>query len=137
MTDRPSKLRRLEKFRRTVPHVSANALMSVLNEINQHGMPELTHRSNMREARNLTADQATYFGPLIQELNLPQKDDAPSRPLVVSHPFAMLDYTLRTSAPFWDFFTSRLVLHPSTPETPWRVVLYTDEIVPGNVCWLH
>jgi hypothetical protein len=133
MADRPSKLRRLEKFRRTVPHVSANALMSILNEINQHGMPELTHRSNMREARNLTADQATYFGPLLQELNLPQKGDAPSGPLVVSHPFAMLDYTLRTSAPFWDFFRSRLLIFPSTPETPWRVVLYTDEIVPGNV----
>jgi hypothetical protein len=128
MSERQSKLRRLEKFRRAIPHVSANALSAILSEVNLHGMPDLTHRQGMREARNFTVDQNTYYGTLLQDVSLPNGEC-----LVVSHPFAMLAYTLEKFEPFWQFFKHRLSVCPCTPATPWNMVLYTDEIVPGNV----
>ena len=139
MVDRQSKLRRLEKFRRAVPHVSANALSSILSEITRHGMPEMIRRNQMREARDFTVDHMTYYGKLLQEIVLPGHgggDDPTTRDkrtLVVSHPLAMLQHCLTSIRAFGSFFRYRLGKKPCTPNTPWHLVLYTDEVLPGNV----
>ena len=136
MAERVSKLRRLEKFRRSVPHVSAKALNDIIAEINRNGLPELVGRPQLREARNLTVNHTTYYGKLLQEVVLPGKDDTiamAARTLTVSHPHAILYHCLLTVEPFWVFFESRLALHPCAPATPWHLVLYTDEVLPGNV----
>jgi hypothetical protein len=47
---RDAKLRRLNGFRRSLPHVSASALEAVLTAVMEQGMPCLHARKNMLEA---------------------------------------------------------------------------------------
>jgi DNA-binding HxlR family transcriptional regulator len=47
---RAAKLRRLNGFRRALPHVTASALEAVLNAVESLGVPELHLRANMLEA---------------------------------------------------------------------------------------
>ena len=116
--------------------MSAKALSDIIAEINRTGLPELIGRPQLREARDHTVNHITYYGKLLQNVVLPGIDDSIAqdiRTLVVSHPLAMLHHCLETIEPFWAFFKARLVLHPCTAATPWHLVLYTDEVVPGSV----
>ena len=48
--DRQAKLRRVEDFRRRVPHVSVSALSAIRQDISKHGLPEFDRREYFREA---------------------------------------------------------------------------------------
>ena len=43
MAERAAKLRRLEAFRRRIPHVTASALSTILVDIERHGLSEIRH----------------------------------------------------------------------------------------------
>ena len=70
MADRPAKLRRLGEFRRQVPHVSASALASIMKEIDEHGIPELGGRDNIREARDVVTKIHTPYGHVHQTVEV-------------------------------------------------------------------
>ena len=40
MSDRPTKLRKLNDFRRRLPHCTASALAAILADIKEHGLPD-------------------------------------------------------------------------------------------------
>ena len=62
MGDRAAKLRKLNAFRRKLPHCSASALGAILKEIKQHGVPEgATSRDAFRDARDLQNQTKTPF----------------------------------------------------------------------------
>ena len=48
------------------------------------------------------------------------------------HPAAMLTYVCQRSSAFADFLAGRLAQHPSSVHRPWRLILYSDEVSPGN-----
>ena len=50
-----------------------------------------------------------------------------------SRPSAVLNFLLATCPAFSTFFASRLQASPCTPTSPWRIVLYADEVTPGAV----
>ena len=60
-----------------------------------------------------------------------------------SRPSAVLNFLLASCPVFSTFFASRLQASPCTPTSPWRIVLYADEVTPGAVlkpvnerkCW--
>ena len=60
-----------------------------------------------------------------------------------SRPSAVLNFLLATCPAFSTFFASRLQAWPCTLTSPWRIVLYADEVTPGAVlkplnerkCW--
>jgi hypothetical protein len=49
-TERAAKLRRLNDFRRSVPHVTATALAAICGAIEEHGMPDAHSRNAIRAA---------------------------------------------------------------------------------------
>ena len=53
MTDRPAKLRRLEDIRRKLPYLSASALASLIKDFEDQGIPELSQRKHIQEAKKL------------------------------------------------------------------------------------
>ena len=77
---RAGKLRRLENFRRRLPHISASALESVLNEVERSGVPDAHSRRDMREARNLEVEAPTPYGPLFHTSQLPAAGGGTSPP---------------------------------------------------------
>ena len=70
MADCPAKLARLERFRRMLPKVSASSLAAVLKEAKSEGIPELTNRNAIREARDNAVDVQTPYGKLYQTAEL-------------------------------------------------------------------
>ena len=50
MDGRAQKLRRLKEFRRSLPHISANALSSVLATIDEQGVPDRHSRKDFMNA---------------------------------------------------------------------------------------
>ena len=66
MDDRAAKLRRLNSFRRRLPHCSARALAAILKDIKANGMPEGgTSRQVLKDARNL--QNATHTHTIWQD----------------------------------------------------------------------
>ena len=50
--ERRATLRRLERFRRRVPHVTQAALVEILAAVEELGVPENASRANFRAARD-------------------------------------------------------------------------------------
>ena len=129
--DRDVKLQRLEAFRRSKPHCSASALSQILTDIKQHGVPELTDRISMRQGRDRVASLNTVYRPILKHMQLLDTSGA-SIDMPFACPFASLTYALAESPNFRKLVKQRLLLNPSTPEHPWTIVLYCDEVTPGN-----
>ena len=64
------KLEELEQFRRNVPQCSASALSAVLEEVKRSGLPELSTRADLRDARDAEVGRVTEYGELYQTLDL-------------------------------------------------------------------
>jgi hypothetical protein len=132
MGDRAAKLRKLNAFRRKLPHCSASALGAILKEIKQHGVPEgATSRDAFRDARDLQNHTATPFGAIVQTLAVSDKDDVDQQ-LTIAHPIALLWVASKECLSFSAFFLEKLKDNPPSLENPWHIVLYTDEVTPGN-----
>ena len=56
---RRAKLRKLDAFRRNLPHMSASALAAVLEAVDKEGIPDIHHRHALREARDEYSVQST------------------------------------------------------------------------------
>ena len=129
---RAGKRRKLNNIRRQVPHVTASALAAILLAVKQDGLPEGgISRWSLRKARDVEATTQTPLGPIHQVLQL-YTPSGELRDVHVAHPLALLWATVDRCKPFADFFLDRLRACPVTPEAPWRLILYTDEVTPGN-----
>ena len=83
MSERQSKLRRLEELRRNNPHISASALSEVILDIEKHGLPELHAKKHVQEARDSTVSEHTAYGPLLETTSVTCKDGTTKQILYV------------------------------------------------------
>ena len=65
--ERPEKLQRLNSLRRAAPYCSKNALHGLLQDIQEHGLPELSDPKQMREATRSYLSKKEAYGPLFEE----------------------------------------------------------------------
>jgi len=133
MSDRAAKLRKLNDWRRRLPHCTASALGAVLKEIQKNGLPEGCDlsRNAIRHARDEVAATQTPHGTLLQTITVFDKDENEVE-VTIAHPLAMLWQATKDCSSFTVFFLARLKKHPPSPEQPWTLVIYTDEVTPGN-----
>ena len=90
MDTRASKLRKLNEFRRPLPHVSASALSSILSEIKKQGVPDGgTSRNALRQARDDQCSEITPYGPVLQYIKVFDKDFI-EKQIAVAHPLALM-----------------------------------------------
>ena len=78
-----AKLRRLNQLRRAVPHVSASALSSILDEVNEQGVPEVHSKSSIRRATDNALDGDTPYGKIIKQRNVNMEAGGVSPLLIV------------------------------------------------------
>ena len=133
--DRKQKLRRLNDWRRELPHCTASALSAIVAAVKDRGIPELgTNRNTFREARNVQCNDGTPAGPIIQRITLIAKEEGDEvKPFTVAHPLAALWQACRDCEPFKHFMRDRMREHPCSHDAPWRIITYSDEVTPGNV----
>jgi hypothetical protein len=89
----------------------------------------------VREARNAQLEQATPFGPLIRTCQLPGVDGRPVD-IDIQCPFGMLHVCAKTKY-FGALLSSAAARSPPTFAKPWRIIIYSDEITPGNAMKPH
>jgi hypothetical protein len=131
-SERAAKLRRLHAFRRAVPHVSATALSSILGEVEATGVPDLHSRRDIGRASADEVDEVTPYGSIMTMLDLVQNGGGSVQVSAVC-PQAFLYKAFRQGGGFSNLLAETFRQQPPTPERPWRFVLYSDEVVPGNV----
>ena len=130
--ERAAKLRRLENFRRKLPHTSASALSAILKEVDSSGMPDIHNRRALQVARDMTMAIETPYGPIVQDVQL-ELENGGRMALKVVHPFAMLWLLFSTVNSFSSLLDARIVDRPPSFDNPWSLALYSDEVTPGNV----
>ena len=130
--DRESKLRRINEFRRRKSYCSASVLAQILTDVKQNGLPDLTDRHAMRKARDfITSNADGGYGPIIRHIEC-HLITGGTKSLPIADPFASLAAAIEQCASFRVFLKTQLNLHPPSPEKPWNIILYSDEVTPGN-----
>lgn len=127
--DKPLKLRKLNEFRRRLPHVSVSALNRMLADIAEHGVPELQRRNSMREATKALIEADNPHGPHIVDLEMEMAGGGKCNVPAVN-PFAYLYHAYRESTGCREFMNG--VAAGCSLENPFRLIVYDEEIVPGR-----
>ena len=86
----------------------------------------------MREGRDRVAHLVTPYGCILKPMSSVSKTGV-MVDLPIACPLASLTYALEESDGLRSLFKQRLALKPSSPEEPWTIVSYCDEVTPGNL----
>ena len=116
-------------------YVSEHGLASVLRSVKADPtLLEASSRSSIKRARDDAVDIRTPYGALLQRMCIPFDIDDPTCGLEFSyvHPVCMLHHVMKTCVPFRNLVLTRMNETPSSPDRPWTIVLYSDEITCGD-----
>ena len=119
--------------------VSVAGLAEVLKEIREHGMPDATSRSAIKRARDkaFQADVTSRYGSVIRSIEIGSNEDGEPCVFWYVDSRACLYHMIRSSSKLERFIGYVLVKHPCTPQNPWGIIIYNDEISPGNQLLHH
>jgi hypothetical protein len=130
--ERAKKLRRLDEFRRQAPHVSASALSAILKQCSSGNIPELHSRQALASAVNFNLNEHTPYGPLL--INAPvHLTDGTTGSMLFVNPLAMVWKLFKQGGSYAELLLQLFETKPSSPEQPYKLVVYADEVTPGNV----
>lgn len=111
--------------------VSQSGIVAVLKSVREHGLPDAISRPTLKRTRREAMPDMTPLGPLHGSVDL-QTTDGGMVKLPVMNPWALLHATLERCESFRDFFEGVMASCKNTAETPFKVALYCDEILPGD-----
>jgi hypothetical protein len=103
----------------------------VLEEIASDGLPDLHSRRDLARATAAIVTANTPYGPILKHVPLISITGEPIS-MLVTNPFAMLWRAVAQGGSFSKVMIDKLQASPCSPEAPWRLALYSDEVVPGN-----
>ena len=131
MEGRDAKRARLLDLRTRIPYCSHSALAALLRIAAEEGLPEGANRSDIAAARDSVTSIDTPYGKLHQQINVPTLS-GPELKLEVQAPFPCLWHACRASAHFSAMLQRKHAAKPSSLAEPWQMILYCDEVLPGN-----
>ena len=117
------KARRIDQLRRKLPFLSQSALAAVSRELDSENTG-LHDRKSIRNARDSIVTETTPYGPILHFL--------PEIEQQIANPFAMVWSLTKQCPGFASLMQKTLAANPPSLERPWHMVLYSDEVVPGN-----
>ena len=120
-------LERLISLKAKLPFISQSALGAVLRLAKREELPDIASRDVVREARDRYVQLDTPYGPVHQHLDLGGGIQAE-----VQHPMAMLYAVSMKSNAFAALLRRTISRFPCSPMSPWKLIIYTDEVTPGN-----
>ena len=136
--ERQAKYAKVQGLRGRLPFMTQTALAAVLKIARDEpeALPAACSRSTVARARDATAMIQTPYGPLHQNITLMSKPDEDSAEeelqIEVQHPMAMLSHCCSTSEALSGLVQRTAAADPVSPEAPWTMVLYLDEVLPGQ-----
>eukprot|EP00971_Amphidinium_carterae_P239319 4751070-Amphidinium_carterae.1 len=126
----PSKKAKVLSLQSRLPYISQSGLAALLREAKKCTLPSAS-RTDIRDARNSLTQETTPYGCLHQIISLAMNDGAEFQ-LEVQSPFAMMYYLTLKSSSFGKLIQQAHMRLPSSPQSPWHFILYSDEVTPGN-----
>ena len=137
--ERPSKrLRYTEKLRatnvakRSLPHMSNSAFVKVIKYVKENEFSQLaTHTCTVRLARDASLEDTPY-GPMLVTAQLFGTPPHPNREVWIVNPTTYLYSAYNNGGGLCSAISRCPESNPSSHDKPWRLVLYSDEVVPGN-----
>ena len=113
--------------------VSLRGLQGILKDIAENGLPSQTSARSIKRAREKQLEEMkTTYGDIIQDMVLPLENGKKTITLPVVHPVAFLAACLQQCSEFSSFFAECHSSKTSSPDAKWKVVIYCDEVSPGN-----
>ena len=97
----------------------------------KHGLPEESSKRTQTRYRTAEARQKTPYGPLVRDLTIPTlEDDGQSSSVTIAFqdPSAMLHVSCKLCPIFAACLLSAYRQCPCSPDDPWGLILYADEI---------
>ena len=132
-SSRPAKLARLQSLRNRLPQLSQSSLSAVLKVAQDVDvLPEAISTKTIREARDAAVEQRTPYGTLHSTLKLPAIKGGELE-LECERPHAALWAAAARSEAFSALVAETCARSPPSVERPWRLILYADEVLPGNI----
>ena len=126
------KLEHLDAFRRGIPFVTCSALAAILIKVEHEGVPELHGRKNMKQAvQEKITSMGGDCGALLKQLTAVRLDGGDLHFHVLNQP-AMVQGLYKQEGYWQDYFNHKHTQDPSSLQSPWKGVLYADEVHPGN-----
>ena len=127
-----AKAQKVMLVKRTLPHCSQAAFASMVRLAKNTDLTSFpsTHKAYRKLKADSLAD--TPFGPMVVSLPLIAKPPYANQELKAINPLAYLYTAHSTAGGFFDLMQSQVKSRPSPVEKQWRLVLYSDEVVPGN-----
>jgi hypothetical protein len=107
-------------------YVSQRGLADVLRKIKDQGLPQHTSRIAIKRSREASVNVDTAYGPMLKSFLCQDQ--------VVQYidPAAFLSHACSSCPCYAQRMNTTFAAHPSSWQQPWRLVLYLDEISPGN-----
>ena len=129
--ERPKKLQRLQDLKRSVPFCTGSALAEILQDIRDKGLPELVQKKHILESTKAALDKARY-GPMMLQYPVEFLDGA-TETIWVTNFWSYLSALLSAGGSYSDLLAKTAARVGMGEERPLKLVLYADEVVPGNV----
>ena len=119
--------------------VSVAGLADVLQDIKEHGMPDATSRSSIKRARDKAwdADVTSRYGTIVRSIECGVDEEGQPCVFWVADSRACLYYMISECGKLEAFIRQILVKNPCSPDNPWGIIVYNDEIAPGNQLLHH
>ena len=127
-----AKAKKTMSIRRTLPHMSGSAFTSLVKYAKTHDISDVSNSGRQLREQKMLSLEDTPYGPLLHKLPLYSKPPYANRELVVVNPMSYLYSAYRSGGGFCRMLNETLRDNPSSLESPWRLALYSDEVVPGN-----
>lgn len=112
-------------------YVSQSGIVALLRSVKERGLPEAISRPSLKRAREKAMMQQTPLGPLYSTVALACEDNETIHVPVVN-PLPLLWVTLQDNQEFSEWFWSVMDRQGNSATQPFRVIVYADEILPGD-----
>ena len=131
-SDRLRKAKKTMHLRHSLPHVSVTAFTNIIKAATEMELSELpSSMAAYRRQRDLSLEP-TPFGEVITKVTVVGLTPYPNREMHMLNPLAFLHTACKQGGGFYTMLRAQLAANPSTPVQPWRLLLYCDEVHPGN-----
>ena len=129
-----AKLAKLQNFKAKLPAHTQAALSAMIAEAQEHGLPELHTKKHQLQAREqlLASFHDPVLGPLVQSIDM-ELAEGGTTTMYFANFLVYLLGLCQQGGSYSQLFHSTHQLTPSTFDKPWRLIVYCDEITPGNV----
>ena len=125
-------LRRTDDLRRSLPHMSAAAMSALVKFAKDNDISDIAAtRKGIQLARDAKLAD-TPFGPQLTTQAVKGTSPSEDKTVVLVNPAAYLYNAYKAGGGFFDHLNACAAKHPSSVESPWRLAVYADEVVPGN-----